>query len=266
MNYSPQLQEKIIAYYEKYYQSCGLSDYRERAKQRLEEELLEPIRMRYLQEILNKRFIQGEKHFIFGAGTGGLAVSLFKEYGCDVYGIEPCPEEFAIIQGKCKEVGINPANFRKEFGEKLSFKENQFDLVHCFNVLEHVNDIKKCIEEMIRITKPGGYIYINNPNYSYPIERHYKIPFPTFLPKIFGYFYLMLLGKPYKFLKSINFVTEKGLNKILNEEKNIYWFRVYKPSERDRGLKYFFLNFIRFNLFIYPKQEIIIKKYLADQL
>ena len=260
MSYSAELEQKIIAYYEKYYQSCGLSDYQARARQRLQEESIESERMKRLQEILGREFTKGEKHFIFGVGTGGLAIALFKEKKCDVYGIDPSQEELEIVKEKCLQVGINPDNFKSDFGENLSFPDAQFDFVHCFAVLEHVQDVKKCIGEMIRITKPGGLIYINTPNYKYPFERHYKIPFPTFLPKIFGYLYLFLLGRPFQFLRSVNFLGERQLNKILNQEKNIYWFRIYTPLLRDKGLKYWPFNFIKFNFFIYPTQEIVIRK------
>lgn len=259
--YLPQLQNKIIFYYEKYYQSCGLADYKKRARARLQEEELDSERMKYLQELLNITFREGQKHFIMGTGTGGLAIILFKEYKCDIYGIESCEKQFEIIQEKCREVGINPSNFKQEFGENLSFEDNQFDMVHCFTVLEHVQNVEKCVREMIRITKPGGIIYINTPNYKFPREGHYKITFPTFMPKIFGYLYLVVRGRPYQFLKSINFITERQLNKILSKQQGIYWFRIYKPFEREKGrLRYLFFNFLKFNLFIYPNQEIIIRK------
>ena len=225
-----------------------MKDFKKRAQDRLREEELELSRMRRLQEVLNKKFERGQKHFILGAGTGGLAVVLTKEYGCDVCGIEPCKEQFEIIREKCRQAGINPKNFKQEFGENMSFEAEEFDFIHCFTVLEHVQNIEKCIQEMLRIAKPGGVIYINTPNYSFPLERHYKIFFPTFLPKVFGYLYLFLRRKPLKFLKSINFISESRLNKILARQPGIYWLRIYKPCK------------LKFNSFIYPNQEIIIKK------
>lgn len=261
MNYSQNLKNKITAYYERYYHSCGLKDFKERALSRLNEEEMESIRMARLQGLLNKRFERGQKHFIFGAGTGGLAVILKKEFGCDIFGIEPCDDEFDIIKEKLLQAGIASDGFKKEFGEKLSFADNQFDFVHCFTVLEHVQNVEKCISEMIRITKPGGYIYINTPNYRYPTERHYKIIFPIFLPKPFGYLYLLLRRKPPGFLKSLNYITENKLNKILNKQKDIYWIRIYKPLKKQKGLKGLFFSFFQIFGFVYPNQEIIIKKY-----
>jgi len=250
--YSRELQNKIIDYYKDYYKSCGLKDYAERARARLKEETLEKERMERLQEILGVKFNSSQKHFIFGAGTAGLAVVLKEEYGADVYGIEPSKEEFEIIQMKMKERGIDLSHFKKEYGENISFPSDYFDFVHCFTVLEHVQDVKKCISEMIRITKKGGMIYINTPNYAAFEERHYKIRFPfppAYLPRFFSYLYLILRGRPYKFLKTITFLTEKRLNRVLNDFNNIVWLRIY-ISKKFRG-------FLRKS---YPNQEVLIKK------
>ncbi len=245
INYSQELKTKIVDYYENYYKSCGLKDFKERAKSRLIEEQGESEKMKELQKILGVNFDSSQKHFIFGAGTGGLSVVLAKEYGCSVFGIEPDEQEFEIIQQKLKELNLPIDNFKKEFGEKLSFAENQFDVVHCFTVLEHVKNVKQCLEEMVRIARPGGLIYINTPNYSYPAERHYKIIYPTFLPKFFGKIYLALRGKPIKFIDSINFLTEKKINRILLNIPNIIFYRIYRPGKFK---------------FAYPNQEIIIRK------
>jgi len=246
MNYSKELENKILDYYSSYYKSCGLKDYLQRAEVRLKEEETELERMKRLQSVLGFKFNDFQKHFIFGAGTGGLAVALNKKYGVAVSGIEPCSKEFEIIQEKLKEKGII-ALFKKEYGENLSFDSNQFDVVHCFTVLEHVKDVKKCLSEMIRIIKPGGSIYINTPNYASFEERHYKlrVPFPlAYTPRILSYLYFILRGRPYKFLKDINFLTERKMDKMLSSFDNIVWLRVHESYKR-----------------IYPKQEIIIKKH-----
>ena len=260
MSYTLELQNKILEYYTKYYKSYGLKNAGKLAEKRLNEEALELKRMDRLQDILNIKFNNSQNHFIFGVGTGGLAVVLKNNFGCNVSGIEPCDEEFDIIQAKLKQAGIDPSNFKKEFGENLSFKNNQFDFVHCYTVLEHVRDVKKCIEEIIRVVKPRGVVYINTPNYRYPEERHYKIFFPTFLPKIFGYLWLLLNRRPIRFLKSINFITEKKINKLLKKHNNIKWHRIKEPLTRERGLKGIILNFFKFKLRVYPMQEIVIKK------
>lgn len=44
--------------------------------------------------------------------------------------------------------------------EKLTYANNSFDMVHCRNALDHTRDALTAVKEMIRICKPGGWIYI----------------------------------------------------------------------------------------------------------
>lgn len=60
-------------------------------------------------------------------------------------------------------------------GEKLPFKSNVFDAVFSLNVLEHVKNPFECANEIIRVLKPGGILYIVvpflQPFHGYP--NHY---------------------------------------------------------------------------------------------
>lgn len=44
--------------------------------------------------------------------------------------------------------------------EQCPYRDNLFDLVVMINVLDHVQDAEKCMENLIRITKPGGFLII----------------------------------------------------------------------------------------------------------
>ncbi|WP_017444767.1 class I SAM-dependent methyltransferase [Gayadomonas joobiniege] len=51
--------------------------------------------------------------------------------------------------------------FKKEDATKLSFPDNHFDFVYSISVIEHIyQKYLSAIEEMIRVTRPGGYIYL----------------------------------------------------------------------------------------------------------
>jgi len=254
------LKNKIINYYTKYYRDdCCLPNFKAKIKQRLDEEKNEEIRIKKLSQKSGLDFYN-KKICLIGAGTGGLAITLKQKYYSQVFGIEPNKEALAIIKEKCLFYQLDPANFNSSPAEKISFEDNKFDIVYCFTVLEHVKDIKKSLNEMIRITKPDGKIYINTPNYSYPYEEHYKIPFPTFLPKIIGFLYLIILGKSPRFLKTINFITVRKLNYILSQKTNIIWQYFYEPPIPNHGRASWLLNFFKFTLNIYSTQEIIITK------
>lgn len=255
--YSQEIEDKMIEYYEKYYTSVGLKDYKKRAKEKLLEEEVEGRILERLSKLLNVSFGNSQKHLIVGAGTGGLVVELGVR-GCDVYAIEPNEAANEIIRLKLKEVEL-PNKIECCYCEDLPYHSNTFDFIHCFTVIEHVKDVEKCIDEMIRVLKIHGYIYINTPDYRFPYERHYKIPFPpSFFSKIFGYLYLLLRRKPAEFLRHLNFVTAKNIDSILYR-KRVSWFRIYegKNFEVMNALYKFFI----LNLGISPNQEIVIRKF-----
>jgi 2-polyprenyl-3-methyl-5-hydroxy-6-metoxy-1,4-benzoquinol methylase len=53
--------------------------------------------------------------------------------------------------------------------------DNSFDLVICQHVIEHLPDTVKTMEEMNRVTKPGGKIFIETPHYTwFEAYRHYE--------------------------------------------------------------------------------------------
>ena len=51
----------------------------------------------------------------------------------------------------------------RAFGEKLPFCDNTFDTAICSAVLEHIKEPQLVVNEMYRILKPGGDIYITVP-------------------------------------------------------------------------------------------------------
>jgi len=44
--------------------------------------------------------------------------------------------------------------------EALTYSDNFFDIVHTSNALDHTRNALKAVEEIIRVCKPGGWIYI----------------------------------------------------------------------------------------------------------
>lgn len=45
--------------------------------------------------------------------------------------------------------------------EKLTYEDNTFDIVHCVNALDHTHDARSAVQEMIRICKDRGWVYIS---------------------------------------------------------------------------------------------------------
>lgn len=55
----------------------------------------------------------------------------------------------------------------KASGAALPFKDDSFEEVHCFHVLEHVtrDKYKPMLSEMHRVLKPGGDLYVETPDF-----------------------------------------------------------------------------------------------------
>jgi SAM-dependent methyltransferase len=78
-------------------------------------------------------------------------------------------------------------------GEGTPFPEETFDLILSHEVLEHVQDDRLAVEEMVRTLKPLGRIVLFAPNRGYPFETHgiywrevYRfgnIPLVNYLPR-----------------------------------------------------------------------------------
>jgi len=47
------------------------------------------------------------------------------------------------------------------------FETNRFDEIYARHVIEHVESVGRFLDELYRIAKPGGRLYINTPHYSY---------------------------------------------------------------------------------------------------
>ena len=63
------------------------------------------------------------------------------------------------------------------------YKENEFDILHSNSVIEHVGNwenIKQFSAETKRVAKS---LYIQTPNFWFPIEPHYMTPFFHWLPR-----------------------------------------------------------------------------------
>jgi SAM-dependent methyltransferase len=57
-------------------------------------------------------------------------------------------------------------------GEGLPFPGDTFDLLLSHEVLEHVQDDRAALREMLRVLRPGGRLVLFCPNRGYPFETH----------------------------------------------------------------------------------------------
>lgn len=131
-----------------------------------------------------------------------------------------------------------------------------FDAITSWQTLEHVQDVEKCISEMIRVLKIGGIIHIHCPDYKSTYEGHYRIAWFPMFPKKLAKIYLKLRGNNPYYLSTLNYTTigkiKSIVKKIAKEEgMNLEIIdltrEIFEKSEKVKKfpiLKKFFLFFV----------------------
>jgi len=103
-----------------------------------------------------------------GCGIGTSSYLLAKE-GFKVTATDISP--LFISEAKKKYGGQPNLKFFIEDTSKMSFPNNSFDAVCCYDMLEHVTDVKSVLKEMGRIVKARGLLVIFMPNHLDPIQH-----------------------------------------------------------------------------------------------
>lgn len=93
-----------------------------------------------------------------GCGTGLFSKEAVRR-GAKVTSFDVGPKLLNEVAKKCKTKTVEGSVL------DMPFKDNCFDIVISTEVIEHVEDPKKAVEELCRVTKPGGILIITTPNY-----------------------------------------------------------------------------------------------------
>ncbi len=96
----------------------------------------------------------------------GRWIKLLKAHGVDAYGIDILENAALQLKGE----GFSPV---VADARRLPIKENLFDLVYSFGVVEHFEGTEKAIEEHIRVAKPGGKVIVTVPHLYSPLTLYW---------------------------------------------------------------------------------------------
>jgi len=106
------------------------------------------------------------KGMILENGCGvGMYMERLSPFGGTVIGLEYDFE-------RAHEARINSPHILNAAGENLPLPSGTFDLILSHEVIEHVQDDRAAIGEMIRALKPNGRLVLFCPNRGYPFETH----------------------------------------------------------------------------------------------
>ncbi len=120
---------------------------------------------RIVQDSLTMLTVNSGKILDIGCGTG-IILETFKNHGC-IVGVDNSEHALKFCKLR-KQFRLIQANIE----EQLPFKQNMFDVVFAFDVLEHLNNDACVMNELYRVCKEGSYVIITVPAYQFMWSKH----------------------------------------------------------------------------------------------
>jgi SAM-dependent methyltransferase len=195
-----EIREPLRRYYTAYYRdTLAIPDWATLVELRLDEEQrLEAAHVERVRRLLGPDALRGRVLNV-GCGTGGFNV-LAAEAGARAVGVDESGAAIDICGLKARKAG---GAFAQAHAEALPFPDGTFDLVYCFSAIEHVHSVETSIREIVRVTRPGGVVYLHTNNAWACYEGHYKVLWIPFLPRPLGRLYLRARGRPPAYLDTL---------------------------------------------------------------
>lgn len=134
---------------------------------------VEPYEKVFLEKLLHDTRLADCKNILeIGCGRGNLVRALVRCYpNANVTGIDP----FLRERWKTGEAAGSNWQVRTGDGQNIEYPENSFDLIVSVAAFEHIPSPEKCLEEVRRVLKPGGFFATTfSPIWSGIIGHHCK--------------------------------------------------------------------------------------------
>lgn len=95
--------------------------------------------------------------------AGGFMTEALAARGARPIGIDPSQGAIAAARAHAAGEGIQ-IRYLNGVGEDLPFAEDSFDAVVCVDVLEHVESLRRTLDEVARVLRPGGLFLFDTIN------------------------------------------------------------------------------------------------------
>lgn len=127
-----------------------------------------PITQLRYNELMDgfEKYRKTNRFLDIGAGSGFL-LEIAKQRGWEAVGTEFAEDALDM----CRKKGFD---MRQGNLVDLEFEANSFDVITGIEVIEHLNDPSELVEEIFRILRPGGIVYLTTPNFNSLLRRRLK--------------------------------------------------------------------------------------------
>ncbi len=116
---------------------------------------INPLRLKWLDDSVGG--LENKKVLDVGCG-GGLLSEGMAQKGAVVTGIDLSKDLLDVAELHLLESGLKVQYFQKSAEDLLKESPSSFDVVTCFEMLEHVPHPLKIVEACAQLAKPGGFV------------------------------------------------------------------------------------------------------------
>jgi SAM-dependent methyltransferase len=126
---------------------------------------------------------------------------------------------------------------------RLPIGAQSIDAIICAQVYEHVPDAARLFEEINRVLRPGGLVFFSGPNWLFPVEPHYLLPFLHWLPGRLADAYLRLTRRGDHYYERLYplWKLRRLAHQFNVQDITVQVFRQYHLPE-NRGLRWIVRN------------------------
>ncbi len=121
---------------------------------------INPVRLAYIDR---QASLKSKTVLDIGCGGGILSESMATT-GARVTGIDASEENIAIANEHAQQSGLDILYINSSAEEFMTANSEQFDVVTCMELLEHVPDPKSLINACSSLVKPGGHVIFSTIN------------------------------------------------------------------------------------------------------
>lgn len=209
-----------------------------------------------------------------GCGSGRFSIGA-AQMGFNVTGVDITPQSVEAAKQRAKQLNLVNVSFLSEDMINLPFKDRSFDYVFCprfsINAVATFSQRKKAIEEMLRVVKDKGIVFVESFNRFY-LGKGIIFLLKNIIRDFWRYLFLLycyLTEKPYTGLLLGDIIYKS--NKVIGAPEGYAHlptifelirlvpknagFKFYSIPQIAQNRKFDFIKFFRYSIWIFITKE-----------
>lgn len=140
------------------------------------------VRDKALRLLASRRGATGHALQVADIGCGpGTQCRLWAKLGHHVHGLDVNAPLIELARRRAREDSLEIV-FDVGSATDLPYPDSSMDVALLPELLEHVANWEGCLNEAVRILKPGGLLYLSTTNWLCPMQQEFSLPMYSWYP------------------------------------------------------------------------------------